>query len=156
ICRPLVEREPNGPAWVAECAVRLKQPDALVLLDAAAARPGATADDWLRKALFVSKENPAGGPEVLTAAKSALTPPIYANLVAVFADTAEGSTSVPEAATPADRRLLVQARLTVKLSRAKHAEGAKLLEGFLAEKELPPADADWARRNLAMIYAVGG
>ena len=155
LCRPLVEREPGGPAWLAECAVMLKQPDALALLEAATG-PGATTDDWLRKALFVSKENLAAGPEVIAAAKAKLSPASYANLVAVYADTAAGSTFVPEAGTPVEKRLLAQARLSVKLSRAHHAEAAKVLDAFLGDKDTSPADGDWARRNLAMIYATGG
>lgn len=155
-CRSLVEREPGGAAWVADCAALLKQPDALALLDAAAQRPGATADDWLRKALAESKENPANGPAVLEAAKAKLKPAAYADLVAVYAETAAGSTFVPQSATPTEKRLLAQARLTVKLSRAQQADAAKVLEGFLADKDTAPADANWARRNLAMIYAAGG
>jgi predicted Zn-dependent protease len=156
LCRPLVEREPGGPAWIAECAVALRQPDAPALLEAACSKPGATSDDWLRKALFVSKDDPAAGPEVIAAAKPRLKPEAYAALVAVYADTAAGSTFVPEVGTPSEKRLLAQARLSVKLSRSKHTEAAKVLEGFLAEKDTAPTDADWARRNLAMLYAVGG
>lgn len=155
LCRPLVDREPGGRAWIAECAVALKQPDAPALLEAAC-RPGATSDDWLRKALFVSRDNPAAGPEVLAAAKPQLAPEAFAALVAVYADTAAGSTFVPGAATPSEKRLLAQARLSVKLSRSKSAEAAKVLDAFLAEKDTAPTDADWARRNLAMLFAVGG
>jgi tetratricopeptide (TPR) repeat protein len=155
LSRPLVASEPGGPAWVAECAVLLRQPDALATLDAAC-KPGATPDDWLRKALFVSKDDPAAGPAVLSAAKGQLRPEPYAALVAVFAETAAGSTFVPEAGTAAEKRLLVQARLSVKLSRAQQTEAGKLLAAFLQDKDTAPADADWARRNLAMICAVGG
>lgn len=156
LCRPLVEREPGGLAWLADCAVMLKQPDAITLLDLATSRPGATTDDWLRKALVVSKENAAAGPEVLAVAKARLSASAYADLVAVYADTAAGSTFAPEAATGAEKRLLAQARLAVKLSRNKQTEATSVLEAFLAEKDTVPADADWARRNLAMIYAAGG
>lgn len=156
LCRPLVERDPGGIAWLADCAASLKLPEALPLLDAATQRPGATSDDWLRKAIFVSKENPTAGPEVLAAAKATLTSMPYADLVAVYADTAAGSTFVPEGANAAEKRLIAQARLSVKLSRANHADAAKILEAFLAEKDTAAADANWARRNLAMIYAVGG
>ncbi len=155
VCKPLVGGDPGGAGWIAECAVKLHQPDALALLDAACG-PRANADDWLRKALFVSKENPAAGPEVIAQAKARLRPEAFAALVAVYADTAAGSTFVPDAGTPSEKRLLAQARLSVKLSRAKHAEAAKVLEVFLNEKDTAPSDADWARRNLAMIYAVGG
>ncbi len=156
LCRPLVEREPGGGAWAAERAAALKLPDALARLDEAVNRPGATTDDWLRKALFVSTDRPAAGPEVLSAAKSKLTRSAHAELVAVYADTSAGSTFVPRAETPEEKRLLVQARISVKLSRAKQAEAGKVLEEFLAESDTAPADADWARRNLAMIYAAGG
>jgi tetratricopeptide (TPR) repeat protein len=155
-CRPLVERDPDGPGWVADWAVALKMPDAPALVEAAAHRPGATADDWLRMALVVSKDNPAGGPDVVRTAKAKLSPAAYADLVAVFADTAAGSTFIPEAATPAAKRALAQARFAVKLSRGQQAEAGKVLEALLAEKDTAPADADWARRNLAMIYAIGG
>ena len=155
-CRPLVERDAGGAAWFAENAVAQKQPDALALLEDAIRRPGATADDWLRKALFVSKDNPAAGPEVLTAARAKLNTAAYSALVAVYCDTAAGSTFVPEAASPEERRALTQARLSVKLCRSQSAEGAKILEGFLANKDIAATDADWARRNLAMLYAVGG
>lgn len=155
-CRPLVEREPGGAAWVAESAAVLKRPDALPLLDAAVQRPGATADDWLRKALAESKENPANGPAVLDAARAKLKPAAHADLIAVYCETAAGSTFVPQPAGPSEKRLLAQARLTVKLSRAQQADAAKVLEAFLAETDTGPADAKWARRNLAMIYAAGG
>lgn len=156
LCRPLVARDAGGPAWVAECAVALNQPDSAAILDEAVRRPGANADDWLRKALLASKENPAHGPEVLTAARAKLTAPAYFPLVAVYCETAAGSTFVPEASSPADLRALAQARLSVKLCKSQSVEGGKILEAFLAHKEIAPADADWARRNLAMLYAVGG
>ena len=154
-CRPLVGREPGGASWLSEWAVALRQPDAPALLDAACG-PRATSDDWLRKALFVSKENPTAGPAVLAAAKDRLKPEAFASLVAVYADTAAGSTFVPEAGTPSEKRLLAQARLSVKLSRAQNVEAAKVLDAFLAEKDTAPSDADWARRNLAMLFAVNG
>lgn len=156
LCRPLAERDPGGAAWMAECAVALNQPDSAALLEAATQRPGANADDWLRKALFTSKENPAAGPGVLAEARAKLAPAAYFALVAVYCDTAAGSTFVPEAATPDDRRALAQARLAVKLCRSQSAEASKILEEFLTHTDLRTPDADWARRNLAMLYAVGG
>jgi tetratricopeptide (TPR) repeat protein len=154
-CRALVEREPGGPGWLADTAVSLRLPDAPALLDAACG-PRGTADDYLRKALVVSKDDAKAGPAVLAAAKPKLRPEAHAALVAVYADTAAGSTFVPEAATPAEKRLLAQARLSVKLSRAQTADAGQLLNAFLADKDTQPADADWARRNMAMLYAVGG
>lgn len=156
LARAFVGTDPQGPGWLAGCAAKWKHPEAAALTDAAARRPGATADDWLRKALYDSAEDAAAGPRVLAEAKAALAPAAYFALVAVFADSAAGSTFVPEAATPQERRLLAQSRLAVKLSRSKSAEAGKVLEEFLAEKDIAAADADWARRNLAMIYATGG
>lgn len=155
-CKPLVARDTGGPAWVADCAVARKLPETAQLLDEATRAPGATADDWLRKALFVSRDNPAAGPEVLAAARAKLTPTAYFQLVAVYCDTAAGSTYTPEVANASEQRLLAQARLSVKLSRSQPAEAGKVLEALLSRKDLGAADADWARRNLAMIYAVGG
>ncbi|MCI0703827.1 MAG: tetratricopeptide repeat protein [Planctomycetia bacterium] len=155
-CRPLVEREPGGLGWMAETAVRLKQPEALTLLDDAINRPGTTPDDWLRKAIFVSKENASAGEELISAAKGKFRVPAYAALVAVYCDTAAGSTYIPSATTPDEKRALAQARLSVKLSRSQPTEAAKVLDAFLAEKDITPADANWARRNLSMIYAIGG
>ncbi|MDY3554549.1 tetratricopeptide repeat protein [Gemmata sp. JC717] len=155
-CRKLVERDPNGLPWMAESGVLLRMPEAANLVDEATRRPGATSDDWLRKALFASRDNPAAGPEVLATARAALPVATYFQLVAVYCDTAAGSTFTPEVADPAERRALAQARLSVKLSRSQAADGGKVLEAFLAGKDVPAADADWARRNLAMIYAVGG
>jgi tetratricopeptide (TPR) repeat protein len=156
VCRPLVDRDPNGPPWVADWAAALKQPDAPALLAAATARVGATGDDWLRRALAASKEDAAAGPQVIAAAKLKLTPQAHADLVAAFADTAAGSTFVPAATTPEEKRLLARARLAVKLSRGLYADAGKLLEEYLAGADAAPADADWARRNLAMICATGG
>lgn len=154
-CRPLVQNEPGGAGWLADHAVALRLPDAPALLDMACGSRG-TADDWLRKALVVSKDDPAAGPAVLAAAKGKLRPEAHASLVAAYADTAAGSTFVPEATTPSEKRLLAQARLSVKLSRSQNIEAAKILDAFLADKDTQPSDADWARRNLAMLFAVNG
>lgn len=155
-CRAPAEREPGGAAWVAECAVALKLPDAPAILDAALRRPAATGDDWLRKALSDSKDDPASGPALLDAAKAKLRPAAHADLVAVYAESAAGSTFVPQPTGAAEARLIAQARLSVKLTRADQAGAAKVLEAFLAEKGTAPPDRDWARRNLAMLYAAGG
>jgi hypothetical protein len=155
-CRALVERDPGGAAWLADTAVALRQPDAAALVEQATRPPTANADDWLRRALFVSRDNPAAGPEVLTAARARLAAGTYFAMVAVYCDTAAGSTFTPEAVTPEDKRALAQARLAVKLCKSQQAEGGKVLEAFLAHDDITPADSDWARRNLAMIYAVGG
>jgi len=156
LCRPLVEQDARGVAWFADCAVKCKHPETRAILDTVTKSMRATSDDWLRKALFVAKDDPAAGPLVLTEAKGKLSPTAYFAIVAVYADSAAGSTFVPEAGTPAEKRLLATAQLALKLSQSRPTEGGKVLESFLAGKDILPADADWARRNLAMIYAVGG
>ena len=142
LCRPLVETDRWGLPWLAETAMKLNLPEAAALLDSAVRRPGATSDDWLRKALFASRGNPAAGPNALAEAKAKLAPADYFALVAVYAESAAGSTFVPEAGTPAEKKLLAQARLAVKLSRSQPAEGGKVLEAFLAEKDILPADSE--------------
>lgn len=156
LSRPFVEADSQGLAWLTEVAMKWKHPEAATFLDAATKRPNATSDDWLRKALYASTENPNLGAATLAEAKARLTPAAYFALVAVYADSAAGSTFVPEGANANEKRLLAQSRLAVKLSCSKAAEGGKVLEAFLAEKDITPSQADWARRNLAMIYAVGG
>ncbi len=156
VCKPLVERTPQGSAWLAECAMQHNPSEAPALLDQTVGATTATSDDWLRKALFVSKANPERGPEILAESRAKLPPKAYFALVAVYCDTAAGSTFAPETANLAEKRLLAQSRLAVKLSRAQSAEAGTILANFLAEKDLPTADADWARRNLAMIHAVNG
>ncbi len=156
VARPLAEREPGGAAWVAETASARNGAEAASLLDAAASGPRATPDDWLRKALFASKENPAAGPAVLAQAKGKLTAQAHARLVAVYADSAAGSTFAPTAASPDEARALAEARLAVKLSRGRPAEAVQLLEGYLADPTTKGASAEWARRNLAVLYAAGG
>lgn len=148
-CRPFVEREPGGLGWLAEMAARHQvfPPDAL--LREAVSSPLATADDWLRLALW-------GRPEDLNAAKARLPVPAYLAAAAVLRETSAGRDFAPVLTTPAEVRGFAQARLAVKLSRHQPAEAIRELEGFLALKDLPPADAAWAKRNLALLYAVGG
>jgi tetratricopeptide (TPR) repeat protein len=154
--RPLVAREPGGAAWVAETAAARRTPEAPALFDGLTAAPRATPDDWLRKALLVSKDNPAAGAVVVAQSKAALPALAFARLSAVYADSAAGSTFAPTAASPAEAHLLAEARLAVKLSRGKPAEAVKVLEGYLADATTKGASAEWARRNLAMLYAAGG
>jgi tetratricopeptide (TPR) repeat protein len=52
--------------------------------------------------------------------------------------------------------VFVQSRLAVKLTRSEPLQAAAILEAFLAEKDIAREDLGWAKRNLAMIYAVGG
>src|SRR5205823_8952479 len=120
------------------------------LLDTAANRPAATPDDWLRLALH---RDPAA---VLKTAGERLKPPAYLALAAVFVETPAGKDWSPALTDSAAKRLFVQSRIAVKLSRSEPAEAAKVLEAYLAEKDLPKPDAGWAKRNLAMLYAVGG
>jgi tetratricopeptide (TPR) repeat protein len=144
-----VEREPGGLGWLADTAIAYKVLDPIPVLEEATKRPTATADDWLRLAL-------ARKPDDLNAARVKLTPQAYLAAVALFRETPAGKNFAPNLASPAEKRLYAQSRLAVKLSRNKPDEAMKALEEYLAEKELPKPDEAWARRNLAMLYAVGG
>lgn len=143
-CGPLVANDPGGLGWLAETADR--DPKAYAR---AAESAVATADDWLRLALL-------GKPEVAMAAgRGKLSPAAFAAAAAIIKERPAGESWLPPADTPADRRALVQARLAVKLSRADSAGATAVLERYLGDA--PPAvDAAWARRNLAMLLAVGG
>jgi tetratricopeptide (TPR) repeat protein len=147
--RPYVEREPGGLGWLAETADRYRIFDPIPLLVEATGRPGATADDWLRLALIRSSDD-------LRMARNTLSPAAYFAAVAIFVESPAGKSFEPELSTPAERRLFTQARLAVQLSRGNSATAATVLKDYLATNDLPPADAAWARRNLAMLYAVGG
>ncbi|MCS6864340.1 MAG: tetratricopeptide repeat protein [Gemmataceae bacterium] len=155
-CRPLLKGDPQARAWVADCAIQLQHPETAQLLDKATQLPTSHSDDWLRKALFVAQTDPAAGAAVLAAAQKQLPPAEYLSLVAVYTESSAGRAFVPRAETPEQKKRLVQAQLAVKLSCSQTASAGRLLEDFLADKTLPAHHADWARRNLAMIYAVGG
>jgi tetratricopeptide (TPR) repeat protein len=157
-CRPLVERDPGGPGWLAACCVTVgKAADAETALVSATQGLGATADDWLRLALYhaaAGKVDTAA--EVLTTARGKVDARSYFSLAAAFRETPGGKDWMPTLPDSADRRLFAQAQLAVKLSRSEPAGAMKMLEAFLAEADVRPADAAWARRNLAMLYAIGG
>jgi tetratricopeptide (TPR) repeat protein len=153
ICRPYVEREPGGRGWLAARLVTVgKSADAEAMLAAAVAAPNATADDWFRLALA----KPMDARATLEAAREKLLPQVFFGLAAAFQETAAGKEWSPALGTSAEKRAFVQSRLAVKLSRSARTEAAEVLEGYLKESELPKADAGWAKRNLAMILALGG
>ena len=147
--RAVVRREPGGLGWLGETAARFHLPAPEKYLEEAVSTSEATADDWLRLALYRK-------PDDLQAAKGKVPLPAYLAAAAVLRETAAGRDFVPRLETPAEVRGFAQARLAVKLSRNKPEEAARELEGFLAIQNLAPADAAWARRNLAMLYATGG
>lgn len=149
LARPHVERDPGGLGWLAETADRYRVFDPIPILVEATTRPGATPDDWLRLAL-------ERGPADLVAARSRLSTAGYLATAAVYLETPAGKDFTPELTTPAERRLFAQARLAVKLSCGETAAAAKVLEEYVAEKDIAPRDRAWGQRNLAMLYAVGG
>lgn len=148
LCRPLVEREPGGAAWLAA-----RSPAAAdAVLAAAAAAQTATADDWLRLALY----RPADRAATFAGARRKLAPSAFFAIAAVFAETADANGWVPDVTDPADKRAFTQARLAVALSRGDADGAARVLEAFVADPGARPADAGWARRNLAMLLASRG
>lgn len=149
-CKSVVEREPGGPAWLAA-----RSPAAESILAAATAAPTATADDWLRLAIHRGMDAEQVN-ATFAAARGRLQPSAYFAAAAVFAETPAGKTWTPTATDPAEKRAFTQARLAVALSRADSDGAVKVLEAFVADPAARPADAGWARRNLAMLLASRG
>jgi tetratricopeptide (TPR) repeat protein len=157
-CRPLVERDPGGLGWVASCYAALGVAgDTEAALLAALRGQTANADDWSRlvvhRAAAGRKDSMAAA---LDAARARLTPPAFFALAAAVQETPGGKDWAPKLTGPAENRAFAQARLAVKLSRSDPTAATKVLESFLADKDTAGADAAWAKRNLAMLYAVGG
>lgn len=157
-CQPYLLREPGGLGWLANCYAAVGMPKkADAALTAATKMPTATADDWLRLAIHQARDgNKTATRETLQAAREKLPARVFFPLAAAFLETPEGTNWLPDTPRAADKRMFAQARLAVKLSRSARTEAAAVLESYLAEVDLPKADAGWARRNLAMIYAIGG
>lgn len=147
--RPYVDRDPGGLGWLAELASTCKLFDPVPLLEDATRSRNANADDWLRLALYRK-------PNDLDGAKAKLAPPAYVAAAAVLMESKAGKDFEPLLENASEKRLFAQARLALHLSRGKPENAAKDLEKYLAERDLPKADAAWCRRNLAMLYAVGG
>lgn len=151
-CQPFVERDAAGRGWLAAAFTTVGRPqDAEMTRINAVKLPTATADDWFRLALHGSNID-----ETMKSAKERLVPQVWFALAASLQETPAGKDWKPAFTEPADKRAFTQARLTAKLSRAARAEAVSVLDEYLAEKELPKADAGWARRNLAMMLAIGG
>ncbi|MFO0802971.1 MAG: tetratricopeptide repeat protein [Gemmataceae bacterium] len=152
MCKPFVERDAAGRGWLAAALTTVgRRADAEAVLESAVKLPMATADDWFRLALSTSAVD-----ETMKAAKERLLPQVWFSLAAAFQETATGKNWKPVFTDAADKRAFAQARLAAKLSRSARGEAASVLDEFLAEKDLSAADAGWARRNLAMILAIGG
>lgn len=148
-CRPQIERDPGGLGWLAEVAAEHHVFDPLPLLEEATQRSTSTADDWLRLAI-------RKGPAALRTARAKLNPTAYLAAAAVFREMPEGKDFDPEPRDASEKRLYAQVRLALHLSREKSDAASKVLEEYLAEKNLQTADLAWVKRNLAMLYAVGG
>ncbi len=157
-CIPFVEREPGGRGWLAKCqkTVGLSNEAEASMLSATKS-PTATADDWFRLALYQTDvdRKPAAA-ETLLEAREKLQPAVFFALAAAYLETPAGKGWKPSTAEPVEKRAFAQARLAVKLSRSARTEAAQVLEAFIAEPDIRKVDGAWARRNLAMIYAIVG
>ena len=147
--KPQVERDPGGLGWLADLAATYKVLDPVPLLEEATRLSTATADDWLRLAITRS-------PADLNAARDKIAPAAFVAAAAILRETPSGKDFQPRLRSAVEKRLFVQAQLALALSRGKPDEAARALESYLADHELSKADAAWCRRNLAMLYAVGG
>ncbi|HYH66917.1 MAG TPA: tetratricopeptide repeat protein [Urbifossiella sp.] len=150
-CKPVIERELGGPAWLAARSPA----SAEAILTAATTTPTATADDWLRLAIHHGAKAEQVN-ATFAAARAKLPPSTFFAAAAVFAETPAGKAWAPAAADPAEKRAFTQARLAVALSRADSDAAVKVLEAFVADPTARPADAGWAKRNLAMLLASRG
>jgi tetratricopeptide (TPR) repeat protein len=157
-CEPMVAGEPGGLGWLAHCYSIIGKSDVVEsTLTAATQSPAATSDDWLRLALhFHESKRLDESRKVLAAARGKVPPPAFFSAAAVFREVTGESGIVMDDMNALDRRNLVQARLSLKLSRSERTGATKVLEEYLESENLPPVDASWARRNLAMLYAING
>jgi tetratricopeptide (TPR) repeat protein len=147
--RPFVEREPGGLGWLAETAAASKVMDVVPMLLDATQRQGATPDDWLRLAIQRDGED-------LTRSREKLVPGAYLAAAALYCATPAGKAFEPVLRNASERRLFIQAQLALHLSRDRTADATHVMEQYLESTDLAPADRAWARRNLAMLHAVGG
>ncbi len=148
-CRPSVERDPGGLGWLADTAAANRVFDPIPVLEEATQRPLATADDWLRLGIY-------RGAEAIKAARPKIPAAAFLAMAAVFRETPRGVEFDPGPLDVTEKRTYAQARLGLHLSRNKPEQAKKVLEEFLEGKNLPQADVSWGKRNLAMLYAVGG
>jgi predicted Zn-dependent protease len=156
---PAVEREPGGLGWLGEqYAAAGRTSDAVDALTKAVDNPAATGDDWLRLALFAGRRGDrVAAIASLERAQSKLPPGLAAAVLVSYAETGLAPAGwTPEFATPESRTLYLRAALSVKLSRFQRPEAVAMLETAVKDATLPPADAAWAKRNLAMLLAAGG
>lgn len=158
-CRPLVAHQPGGLGWLGQCYTAIGNAEAAGAHFALATQgvSTATADDWLRLTLFHADAGRRdAATETLDKARQHLPSGAFFAVAAVFCETPNGKEWAPQLAAPSERRVFVQSRLAMKLSRSAQDEAAKLLEDYLAGSDLRQADTGWARRNLAMLYAIRG
>lgn len=155
-CKPIAVRDPGGRAWLAAALKTVgREADTETILTSAVKSPTATADDWFLLALHQAGNWNAVS-ATLKAAREKLLPPVYFGLAAAVLETPAGKGWTPTLTDAQERRAFAQARLAVKLSCSARTEAMQVLEAFLSEPDLPKADIGWAKRNLAMILAIGG
>ncbi len=158
--RSAVEPEPDGLGWLGDCYAACGfKTDATACYDKAVSLKVSTSDDWLRKAVRTAEGGDAdAGAKVIADAKEKLnSPQLYLMTSALFAEhPAAPKGWAPEKLTAADKKLYTQARLAVKLSKYERDAAVSVLEGYLADKEVPAEGTAWARRNLAMLIAARG
>ncbi len=154
-----VEWVPGGTGWMGDgfrlCGLNT---EATRTYERAASAKGATADDWLRLAVRSGElDTPAAAAEVMARVKAGLPGPLYLTVAAAFRESGKGPADwTPTTGSTAERRQYAQARLALKLSQFDRSAGITVLEEFLADKALSPADAAWARQNLAMLMVARG
>ena len=156
---PLVIPRPGGLGWLADSARSVGLTELARTYEMQALRSGYfTADDVLRRVIHAVRHQETDvAVNTIAQAQQSLTPTDYFSLVAAIVDAGASPPGwTPKVANPAEARSLAQARLSLKLSRYQRTEAIAVLQEFLQRSEIPSADQSWARRNLAMLYAIRG
>lgn len=151
--------KPGGYGWLGDLYLAVGLPtEALACYQQAIVSPHATADDYFRLIVRATDiQQPDLIASTLTTAHKKLAPGEYYALAAAYADAPRTPKNwAPVLTTATEQRLYAQSRLALKLSRYQRTEAMAVLEGFLQTENIPASDQAWARRNLAMLYAIRG
>ncbi len=146
-CRIHVSGEPVGLGWLGETAALNKVFDPIpVLVDAAA-----TGRE--RGRLAAAGHSPRR-PSVLQEARQSCRRPRSSPCVRSSGRRRRGS-SRTQSLRHLRSNASMPSRLAMQLSRNDRTQATKVLEQY-ASKDVSATDAAWTKRNLAMLYAVGG
>ncbi len=160
--QPYVESDPESRLWLGTLADRLGYRElALTQFREAVRQLPHHPDAWraLTALLIRTGQSDQADRLVRSEARQALNDRGYALLCAATVSDFQNyakRTWTPPAATAEAKRATAQARLALLLSRNDRAAAIDLLKTFADEAKDRPADAAWAKRNLALLRAING